>query len=376
MEPIRVLHVVTYMGRGGLETMLMNYYRKIDKDKIQFDFLVHRDFKADYDQEILSLGGKIYRLPTLNPISKTYQDKLNLFFKQHREYKIVHSHLDCMAAIPLKAAKKNGIPVCIAHAHNSNQTKDKKYFLKLLYKRSIPKYSDLLFACGEEAGKWMFGGKKFFVLNNAIDAAAYIYDKNKREKIRKAFRIDQKTLIVGHIGRFAPQKNHMMLIEIYNTIKKKVPNSKLLLVGIGDLMDKIKFEVACRGLQDDVIFAGLRSDVPELLQAMDVFIFPSINEGLPVSIIEAQAAGLPCVISNGVPLECKKTDLIYQQRLKDSVNKWADAALKVAKIERRNTFDEIVRSGFDVSCEAKKLEKFYQDCYINKEHKERIQWQQ
>lgn len=376
MEPIRVLHVVTYMGRGGLETMLMNYYRKIDKDKIQFDFLVHRDFKADYDQEILSLGGKIYRLPTLNPVSKTYQDKLNLFFKLHREYKIVHSHLDCMSAIPLKAAKNNGIPICIAHAHNSNQTKDKKYFLKMLYKRSIPKYSDFLFACGEEAGKWMFGGKKFFVLNNAIDAAAYIYDKNKRGKIRKAFRVDQTTLIIGHVGRFAPQKNHMMLIEIYNTIKKKVPNSKLLLVGIGDLMDKIKSEVACRGLQDNVIFAGVRSDVPELLQAMDVFIFPSINEGLPVSIIEAQAAGLPCVISDGVPLECKKTDLIYQQRLKDSVDKWADAALKAAKIERRNTFDEIVRSGFDVSYEAKKLEKFYQDCYINKEHKERIQWQQ
>ena len=131
MEPIRVLHVVTYMGRGGLETMIMNYYRNINRNKIQFDFLVHRDFVADYDREIMSLGGKIYRLPSLNPVSKIYQDKLNLFFKQHREYKIVHSHLDCMAAIPLKAAKKNGVSICIAHAHNSNQTKDKKYLLKL-----------------------------------------------------------------------------------------------------------------------------------------------------------------------------------------------------------------------------------------------------
>ena len=376
MEPIRVLHVVTYMGRGGLETMIMNYYRNINRNKIQFDFLVHRDFVADYDREIMSLGGKIYRLPPLNPVSKIYQDKLNLFFKQHREYKIVHSHLDCMAAIPLKAAKKNGVSICIAHAHNSNQTKDKKYVLKLLYKRSIPKYTDFLFACGKEAGNWMFGGKKFFVLNNAIDAAAYVYDKNRRKKARETLKIDQATLLIGHVGRFAPQKNHMMLIEIYDAIKRKVPNSKLLLVGTGDLMEKIKVEVACRGLQENVIFAGLRSDVPELLQAMDVFIFPSINEGLPVSIIEAQAAGLPCVISDGVPLECKKTDLIYQQRLKDSVDRWVDTALEAAKIERRNTLGEIVRSGFDVSHEAKKLEKFYQDCYINKEHKERIQWQQ
>ena len=373
---VRVLQIVTYMGRGGLETMLMNYYRQIDRSKIQFDFLVHRDFEADYDEEILAMGGKIYRLPPLNPISKTYQNSLDIFFKNHKEYKVVHSHLDCMAGIPLKFAKKNGVPICIAHAHNSNQTKDKKYLLKLLYKRSIPRYSDFLFACGEEAGNWMFGGKQYYILNNAIDAAEYIFNVEIRKKIRKSFEIDQSTLLVGHVGRFAPQKNHKMLIDIYEAIKNRVPNSKLLLVGTGDLMEQIKSEVSCRKLENNVIFAGLRSDVPELLQAMDVFLFPSINEGLPVSIIEAQAAGLPCVISDGVPTECKKTDLIFQQSLKDDVDVWADTALGVAKIERRNTFDEIVKSGFDVSHEAKRLEKFYQECYMNYKHKEKIQWQQ
>lgn len=363
---IRVLQVVTYMGRGGLETMIMNYYRHIDRSKVQFDFLVHRDFEADYDKEIYSLGGNIYKLPPLNPVNKGYLSSLNTFFEEHKEYKIVHSHLDCMAGVPLKIAKKCGVPICIAHAHNSNQTKDKKYLLKLLFKRNIPKYADYLFACGEEAGKWMFG-KRFSVLNNAIEASLYTYDENKRRKVRKSFGIDTETLLIGHVGRFAPQKNHVMLVKIYNAVKRRVPNSKLFLVGTGDLMEKIKSEVKSLKMQDNVIFAGLRSDVPELLQAMDVFLFPSINEGLPVSIIEAQAAGLPCVISDGVPTECKKTDIIFQQSLKDDVDKWADTVLRAAKIERRNTFEEIVRSGFDVSYEAKKLEKFYQDCYINHE---------
>lgn len=373
---IRVLQIVTYMGRGGLETMLMNYYRHIDRRKIQFDFLVHRDFEADYDKEICELGGKIYRLPPLNPISKTYQNSLNDFFKQHKKYRVVHSHLDCMAGVPLKAAKKNGVPICISHAHNSNQTKDKKYILKLLYKRNISKYSDFLFACGEEAGNWMFEGKSFYVLNNAIDASKYIYNEERRRKTREAFDIGSATLLVGHVGRFAPQKNHLMLIDIYEAIKNKVPNSKLLLVGVGDLMEDIKTEVSIRNLQNNVIFAGLRSDVPELLQAMDIFLFPSINEGLPVSIIEAQAAGLPCVISDGVPIECKKTDLVFVQNLKDDIEKWVDTTLKAAKIKRRNTFEEIERAGFDVSFEAKKLEDFYQDCHVNYRNKEKIHWQQ
>lgn len=370
----RVLQVVTYMGRGGLETMLINYYRHIDRSKIQFDFLVHRDFEASYDQEICDLGGKIYRLPRLNPISNVYKRKLTDFFKEHTEYKIVHSHLDCMAGIPLKAAKKNGVPICIAHAHNSDQTKDKKYLLKLIYKKNIPKYADFLFACGEKAGEWMFEGKNFFILNNAIDAGLYVFDINRRKKIRKTLGISEETLLIGHVGRFSTQKNHGMLIKIYEAIKKKVPDSKLLLIGVGDLMDKTKTEVVQRGLQDNVLFLGLRSDVSDLLQAMDVFVFPSFNEGLPVAIIEAQAAGLPCLISDGVPIECKKTDLVYQLKLADGINKWADTTLKISKRERRNTLNDIVESGFDVACEAKKLEQFYQSCYMNQKCKEKIHW--
>ena len=165
-EPIRVLQVVTYMGRGGLETMLMNYYRNIDRNKVQFDFLTHRDERWDYDDEIESLGGKIYHLPKLNPFSKSYLNALDKFFKEHKEYQIVHCHQDCLSGVVLKVAKKNGVRFTIAHAHSASQDKNLKYFIKVLAKKNIKKYSDKMFACGEEAGKWMFETDNFEVLNN------------------------------------------------------------------------------------------------------------------------------------------------------------------------------------------------------------------
>lgn len=361
--PIRVLQVVTYMGRGGLETMLMNYYRHIDHSKVQFDFLTHREFDGDYDKEIMELGGNIYHLSNLNPLSTSYKKLLNDFFKNHSEYKIVHSHLDCMAGIPLKYAKLNNVPVRIAHAHNSNQTKDLKYPLKLFYKRNIKKNSNYLFACGDEAGKWMFNTDNFKVLNNAINARDYTFNINIRNDKRKEFGISDDSILVGHVGRFFPQKNHEFLIDIFNQFHKYHPNSYLMLVGEGELKTSIQDKVRTLGLEDNVIFTGLRSDVNDLLQAMDIFLFPSLYEGLPVSIIEAQAAGLSCLISNKVPIECKKTDLVYQLDLEDSVNVWSDKIYELSRITRRDTYDEIKKSGFDIVENAKWLENFYIGLY-------------
>ena len=362
-HPIRVLQVVTYMGRGGLETMLMNYYRHIDHSKVQFDFLTHREFDGDYDKEIKELGGNVYHLSNLNPLSIDYKTSLNDFFENHPEYKIVHSHLDCMAGIPLKYAKLNNVPLRIAHAHNSNQTKDLKYPLKLFYKRNIKKNANYLFACGDEAGKWMFNTDKFKVLNNAIDAKDYTFNMNIRNDKRKEFGISDDSIMVGHVGRFFPQKNHDFLIDIFNQFHKDYPNSYLMLVGEGELKTSIQDKVNTLGLEDYVIFTGLRSDVNELLQAMDVFLFPSLYEGLPVSIVEAQAAGLPCLISDKVPIECKKTDLVYQLSLEDSVNTWADKIYELSHISRRDTYEEIKQSGFDIVENAKWLENFYVDLY-------------
>ena len=362
--PIRVLHVVTYMGRGGLETMLMNYYRNIDREKVQFDFLTHRDFEADYDQEIRSLGGKIYHLPKLNPFSLSYLKKLNQFFLDHPEYKIVHSHLDCMAGIPLKYAKANRVPIRIAHAHNNNQAKDKKYLLKLLFKQNITKYATHLFACSSDAGQWMFNGKKYSILNNAIDARKYSFNEEIRYKMRTSFDIEQDTFVIGHVGRFAPQKNHEFLIDVFAEIKKRTPNSKLILVGIGELQDKIKGKVISYGLTEDVIFTGLREDVPEILQALDVFVFPSLFEGLPVAVIEAQAAGVPCVISDKVPIECEKVKgLVHQVDLSCGCENWTNKVLEFSNGQRRDTNQEIISSGFDIRNSATKLESFYLELY-------------
>lgn len=361
--PIRVLQVVTYMGRGGLETMLMNYYRHIDHSKVQFDYLTHREFDGDYDKEIKDLGGNVYHLSNLNPLSTSYKKSLNDFFENHPEYKIVHSHLDCMAGIPLKYAKLNNVPIRIAHAHNSNQTKDLKYPLKLFYKRNIKKNANYLFACGDEAGKWMFNTDNFKVLNNAIDAKDYTFNMNIRNDKRKEFGISDDSILVGHVGRFFPQKNHEFLIDIFNQFHKDHPNSYLMLVGEGELKVSIQDKVRTLGLEDFVIFTGLRSDVNDLLQAMDVFLFPSLYEGLPVSIIEAQAAGLPCLISDKVPIECKKTDLVYQLNLEDSLNVWSDKIYELSHITRRDTYEEIKQSGFDIVENAKWLENFYVDLY-------------
>ncbi len=356
--PIRILHIVTYMGRGGLETMLMNYYRNIDRSKVQFDFLVHRDFEADYDGEILSMGGRIYRLPRLNPFSKEYLNRLDKFFAEHKEYDVVHSHLDCMAGIPLKYAKKHGVSFRIAHAHSSNQTKDIKYLLKLIYKKNICKYANKLFACGQDAGLWMFGTDNFSILNNAIDVQRYVFNLDIRNKIREELGIGPDSLVVGHVGRFSAPKNHEYLINVFYELQKKNDKAVLLLVGDGELRNKIQRQVQQLDITDKVIFTGVRADVCDLLQAMDVFVFPSIYEGLPVSIIEAQASGLPCLISEKVPIECKITDNVYQIDLNDDIE-WVKHIEMCAELQRENTYSEICSAGYDIKQNAKELENTY-----------------
>lgn len=365
MLPIRILHVVTYMGRGGLETMLMNYHRHIDRDKVQFDYLVHRDFEADYDQEILSLGGKIHRLPALNPFSKGYLHALDAFFAAHPEYKIVHSHLDCMAGIPLKVAKKHGVPVRIAHAHSSNQTLDLKYPLKLYFKRGIASQSTHRFACAQDAGKWMYGGAPFTVLHNAVDTALYTPDVQTRQQVRAELNLSKENLVVGHVGRFAPPKNHAFILQIFAKLFHMHPNAKLLLVGDGELRSQIEKQADELGIRDCIIMTGVRTDVHRLLQAMDVFLFPSVYEGLPVSIVEAQAASLPCLISDKVPIQCKLTDLVRQIPLSAGADTWAQAVLNAAQTSRRDTADQIKTAGFDIAENAKQLADFYLSAWEN-----------
>lgn len=183
---LRVLQVVTKMDRGGLETMLMNYYRNIDRSKVQFDYLVHREERGRYDDEIETLGGKIYRVPPLNPLNPNYYKALNQFFKEH-EYRIVHSNLDCTSTFPLRAAKKADVPCRIAHVHNTSQDKDFKYPIKMISKELLPYYATDYFACGEAAGNWAFSGERFTVVRNAIDTSRYAPNVEIRKKFERNF---------------------------------------------------------------------------------------------------------------------------------------------------------------------------------------------
>ena len=359
MEPIRILHVVTYMGRGGLETMIMNYYRHMDRSRIQFDFLVHRDFRADYDDEIEALGGRIHRLPQLIPWSSSYNNALNHFFAEHPEYRIVHVHQDCLSSVILKAAEKQGIPVRIAHSHSSSQDKNLKYLIKLFYKRRIPALATQLFACGRDAGDWMFGGASYRIVNNAIDAKNYTYSPVRRQEMRQQLGIREDAFVVGHVGRFNAVKNHTFLLDVFAEVRRKLRDAVLLLVGEGDLRSEMEQKAATLGMKDSVIFTGMRTDVPDLMQAMDCFVFPSLYEGIPVTMIEAQAAGLPCVISDAVPAESRKTDLVEQLGLQQGVAVWTDQILKHMGDVRPDTCAMIAAAGYDIISNAFWLQNYY-----------------
>lgn len=360
---IRILQIVTTMNRGGLETMLMNYYRNIDRNQIQFDFLVHRDCESDYDQEIKNLGGKIYHMPKLVPWSKNYRKKLKEFFREHPEYKIVHVHQDCLSSVALQCAKECGIPVRIAHSHSSSQDKNLKYLIKRYYMKKIPKYATYLFACSKTAGDWMFDGHRYHIIHNAIDVKKYDYNKETALEVRRQYHLKDSNIVVGHVGRFNIVKNHDFLIDIFTECLKINDKCRLLLVGDGEERKKIEQKVKELGIQDKVIFTGVRSDVEKLMQAMDIFVFPSVYEGLPVTMVEAQEAGLPCVISDQVSEECMITkNLVTRISLRVSPQKWARVILKNSQMGREDHSEEVRQAGYDINSEARKLQRFYLRC--------------
>lgn len=359
MEPIRILQVVTYMGRGGLETMLMNYYRRMNRQRVQFDFLVHRSFRGDYDDEIESLGGRIYRLPRLVPWSGSYRRALDTFFRAHPEYRIVHVHQDCLSAVILKAAMTRGVSVRIAHSHTSSQDKGWKYPIKLFYRRQIPRYATALMACGRAAGDWMFRGAPYEILQNAIDVERYAFRPETRQRLRRELGLPQDCLVAGHVGQFRPVKNHGFLLDAFAELKKRRPDARLLVVGDGERRPATEEKAAAMGIQDSVIFTGLRQDVPELMQAMDCFVFPSHYEGLSMSLLEAQAAGLPCLISQAIPEECDVTPLVKRLPLEAGAAAWGRAALDWAATPRMDTGEALTGRGFDIAANARWLENYY-----------------
>ena len=355
---IRVLQCVNIMDRAGLENMLMNYYRNIDRDVIQFDFLTHRSEKGAYDDEIEQLGGKVYHAPRLYPQNYIrYFKWMKKFFSDHPEYKIVHSHIDAMSYFPLLAAKKAGIPVRIAHSHNSRLDRDFKLPIKYIALKLIPKVSNYRFACGEMAGKFMFGNREFKIINNAIDIKKFSFDESMRARKREELGIQTK-FVIGHVGRYCHVKNQLFLLEVLKKIKNANADAYLLLVGKGEDEQKIKDKISFLHLEDSVLMLTDRSDVDQLYQAMDVFVLPSLFEGLPVVGVEAQANGLPCIFSDNISKEIILSN--SASMLDIDINKWVNKILNIELPRNEKATVQLKKNGYDICEETEKIKSIYE----------------
>ncbi len=361
-QPIRVLMVNYKMQCAGIEAFIMNMYRNIDRSKVQFDFLVHYEEPQFYDEEINALGGKIYRLSIRedNNFLKYFHD-LKSFFSQHPEYQIIHGHMESFGIFYFKEAKKQNIPVRIAHSHIAQRNKGIKGVLKNLLNKGFKSYATNLFACSDAAGKFLFGDRADYkVFNNAIDTRNFEYNEQIRKEVRAELGIEDNQFVIGHVGRFNTQKNHKFLVDIFNEIKIRDKNAVLLLIGEGDLQEQIKDKVSILGLSENVKFLGVRKDVNRLYQAMDIYLMPSLFEGLPVSGIEAQTAGLKCIFSDTVTSQTALTDNTEFLSLNNSAEYWAQESIKwKGGYLRENQSGKIKTAGYDIQEQAVVLQEFY-----------------
>ena len=363
---VRILQSVNVMDRAGLETMLMNYYRNIDRSKIQFDFLTHRPENGAYENEILEMGGKIYHAPRLYPQNYIrYFKFMKGFYKEHPEYKIIHSHIDAMSYFPLLAAKRSGVPIRIGHSHSSKIEKDMKYPIKFMALKCLPMVTTDYFACGQVAGNFMWKRRKFVVVHNAIELEKFAYDETLRRRVRKDLGILDTTLVIGHVGRFIRVKNQLFLLDIFSEIVREKKESLLMLIGKGEDEDAIRKRVNELGLNEQVMILIDRKDVNELYQAFDMFVMPSLYEGLPVVGVEAQANGLPCIFSDRISKEVILTNNSEMLSLERGASEWAKRILNKNHTRNLDAIDELKSQGYDIKIEAKKLENFYLDRYRN-----------
>ena len=352
---------------GGVESVIMNYYRNIDREKIQFDFLCNSEVVA-YEQEILKLGGNIYRITARSKNYKKYREDLKEFFKRHaKEYTTIWVNVCSLANIDyLKYAKKYGIKYRIIHSHNSQNMDSKiRGILHRINRILIKKYATDFWACSKDAGNWFYNKKiiksnRYLIVNNAIDTDKYKYNTEIRDEYRKKLKLEDN-LVIGNIGRLHFQKNQIFLLKIFEEIYKKNKNAKLLIIGQGEDENLLKEECKKRNLQDKVMFLGVRNDIPQLLQAMDIFIFPSLFEGLPLTLLEAQVSGLPIYTSKDViPENIKMSDNLEFISLEKNEKEWAEIILQKKEILRCSKDREIKEKGYDIKVEAKKIEKYFE----------------
>ena len=368
-KPIRILQIVPNMQSGGLENLIMNIYRNIDRNRVQFDFLVHYKEKKFFDDEIEKLGGKIYRFSLRNDNNLIkYIKELNKFYKKHPEYKVIHCHMSSIGFINFLIAKHNKINVRIAHSHNSSTDKTLKGRIKRIMMIPYKYVSTINYACSTEAGRFLYGKKFFEVIPNAIDCDKFKFSIENRTMIRKKYNINDNDILIGHIGRFNVQKNHTFLLEVFKETVKKNNNLKLMLIGDGELMPNVKKYISENNLDDKVIVTGVVADTWKYYSAFDIFVLPSLFEGLPVVGVEAQCSGVKCLFADNITRDVVISDVIEYRKLDKEI--WEKEFLNFDKknnLYRKKYKNIVEKSNFNITKLANFLEKEYIRRYQSEE---------
>lgn len=366
MEKIKVLYFVDRLRHGGIQQMIVEILKKMDKEKVQIDLLVFDDGQTyPLEKVVKDLEINLYKIDAWiwKPWDYIKQAKaLDKFFKEHHDYKVVHMHSSSKNFMVMKIAKKYGINVRIAHSHNIGfQSKNKiKILVGDIFKKPLKKYATHYFACSTLAGKWLFGNSEVKVIHNAVDYEKFKFNGAKRDELRKELGIENN-LVIGNVGRFTTQKNHTFLIDIFNEIHKQNENTSLMLVGIGEKEQEIRDKVIRLGLEKNVKFMGFCNNTNELFWCMDVFLMPSLYEGLPVVGVEAQCTGLPCFVSKDVITdEVKIANNVTFIELEKTAEEWADIILN-SDLERKDTYQELKNAGYFIEQTVEELEKFYRE---------------
>lgn len=350
----RVLCILSGMNAGGAETFIMKIYRNLDRTKYQIDFCINVKEKCFYEDEIVAMGGKLYRIPSKSENLKEFRRQLATVVRSNSYHYVLRITSSALGFMDLKIAKKAGALVCCARSSNASDGGSLKS--KVCHKLGTlfyGRYPDVKIAPSDLAAKYTFGKKAYEsgdvkMLHNGIDMKVFHYYPEQRETIRREFDVDVNTKLIGHIGRFDEQKNHVFLLEIFQKIQTIVPDTKLLLIGKGMMEDSIRQKACELGITEKIVFAGVRSDIPYLLSAMDVFVFPSLYEGMPNTVIEAQATGLPCVIADTITREADITGLVKYLPL-DDANIWAEKVLSVMNSNRVETYSSFIEYHYDIT---------------------------
>ncbi len=365
---IRILHILHSMNRGGAEAMLMNYYRNINRDRVQFDFLLTEQKHCQYEDEIESLGGCVYRVPLLkfsNPFP--YINGIKHFLKEHSEYKIVHSHTSSKSAVPLWVAKRCGVPVRVCHAHSSSSGHGMEGFVRWGLSVWLKKVATDFMSCGDRATRCWYGEKYLKIARfvpNAIDLSKYSFDEMQRKAMRDKLELSDDKYVLGMVSRFHPVKNHLFALDVLDALKKSGYKVRMLFVGDGELRKMIESKMEVLSLCDDVIIVGEVSDVFNYVQIMDIMLMPSLHEGLGMALIEAQTNGLFCIASTGVPYEVDVTGNVDFLPLE--VKAWAECLASKIKQGVARDVDAVRKvrnAGYDIKVAGKDLEEWYLNKY-------------